>query len=295
MSSRQALRARSSHSAGRLLRVADGWMSRRRARLARAQGLTALRVVLSFDCDTERDIEVAASVHGRCAAAGVRPVYAVPGELLVAGADVYRDIAAGGAEFMNHGFVQHTTLDRATRTYTSSHFYDQLPRAEVERDIRAGHDAVSDVLGAPPSGFRTPHFGTFGGRDQLRWLHELLASMGYRFSSSTMPLHAVRHGPLGVFGGVVELPVAGRPSAPNRVLDSWSFRFAPGRLVDETDYVDDVRALVDWHVRTGEPGLVNLYADPSQVEDWPTFFDLLAELAPHAAPSISAVLDEVGR
>lgn len=289
------LRTRASSAAGGALRLLEGPLRRRRAALARRQGLTRLRVVLSFDCDTERDIEVAADVHDRCVQAGVLPVYAVPGDLLVAGVDVYGAIAATGAEFLNHGSVQHTTLDRATRTYVSSHFYDRLSRRDAEHDIRGGHRAVTEVLGSPPAGFRTPHFGTFDSRSQLRWLHALLASMGYRFSSSTMPLRAAVRGPLDPSSGVVEIPVAGRPSAPHRVLDSWSFRFAPGRRVDEQDYLDDVRALVGWHLDAGAPGLVNLYADPSQVEDWPGFFELLDELGPHAAPSLAAVLDEAAR
>lgn len=289
-----SVRARASSGAGWLLRSADGSLRKRQARLARTQGLTTLRVVLSFDCDTERDISVAGTVHARCRAAGVMPVYAVPGGLLRAGADVYRALRAQGAEFVNHGDVQHTELDATTRVYTSSFFYDRLPLEVVERDIRGGHDAVSEVLGFEPQGFRTPHFGTFQRSSQLAWLHQLLASMSYRYSSSTMPLHGVRRGPLARSNGIVEVPVTGRPSAPNRVIDSWSYRFAPGRRVDEEDYAGDVRALLAWHERTGEPGLINLYADPSQVEDWPGFFEVLAELAPHAASSFGAVLDEAG-
>lgn len=270
-------------------------MLARQARLARRQGLDRLRVVVSFDCDTDRDIEVVTSVHERCLAAGVKPMYAVPGELLRAGAAVYTAIAAAGAEFMNHGDARHTSLDPSARTYTGSHFYDRLSRDDAAEDVRKGHQAVVEVLGATPAGFRTPHFGTFQHRAALSWLHRLLASMGYRWSSSTMPLHGARHGPLPRRDGVVEIAVAGRPSAPNRVLDTWSFRFAPGRSVTEDDYLADVRSLVRWHVDAGAPGLVNLYGDPSQVEDWPDFFDLLAELAPYAAPSLSAVLDEAGR
>jgi hypothetical protein len=290
---RPSASSRVSSAAGPALRVVAGALSKRSARLAREQGVDRLRAVVSFDCDTERDIEVVTDVHDRCLAAGVTPVYAVPGALLRLGADVYRGLADRGAELLNHGDVQHTTLDPATRTYTSSFFYDRLPREVVERDIRGGHRAVHEVTGRPPVGFRTPHFGTFQRSSDLAWLHRLLASLGYRYSSSTMPLHGLRRGPLPRAGSIVEIPVSGRPTAPHRVLDSWSFRFAPGRTVDERDWIDEVRALVRGH--RGRAGVINLYADPSQVEDWPGFFSTIAELAPFAVGSYTALLAEARR
>ena len=40
---------------------------------------------------------------------------------------------------------------------------------------------------------------------------------------------------------------------------------------------------------------MNLYADPSQVDDWPEFFAAMARFGPFAVPSYDAVLDAVGR
>lgn len=280
---------------GASLSVVAGPLRLRQARLARRQGVRRLLVALSFDCDTERDIEVVASVHQRCLDAGVVPTYAVPGELLRAGRDVYGEIARGGAEFINHGGASHTSYERATRTYVSTLSYDALTLHDVELDVRAGHRAVRDVTGVEPRGFRAPHFGTFQRRGQLKWLHDLLRQIGYRYSSTTMPLLGLVAGPVQDRAGLIELPVTGRPGAPNRVLDTWSFRFAPGRRVDAADYVAEVSSLLRWHVERGVPGVLNLYGDPSQVEDWPEFFMLLADLAPYAVPSMSALVEEAGR
>ena len=275
---------------GGALRTAAPVLRRRSASLARRQGVDRLVVVVSLDCDTPDDIGIVEDVHDRLSAIGITPTYAVPGELLEQGADVYRRLADRGAELVNHGWKQHCRLDRDTRTYESSYFYDQLPLDVVRRDIECGHRAVEDVSGRAPAGFRTPHFGTFRSRRQLRWLHELLAGLGYRYSSSTMPLAGLLGGPLQSDPtGILELPVSGPVSSPHRVLDTWSYRFAPGRRGRESEYVADVRTLLAQHTSTGAPGVINLYGDPSQVADWPDWFEVMGELAPHAVPSLGDV------
>lgn len=282
--------------ADRAIGAAGGALRANHSRACRRLGLDGLRVVLSFDCDTDEDIDVVGGVHERLGALGVVPAYAVPGELLERGSDVYQSIAATGAEFLNHGFRQHCELDAATRTYVSSFFYDEIGTAAVEEDVRAGHDAVLRVLGQEPRGFRSPHFGTFQRPSQLRFLHRLLASLGYRYSSSTAPIRGLLRGPvLRTRAGVAELPVCGRRDQPRRVLDTWSFRFAPGRQVEAADYVVQVLELRDAYAGKGRPGVLNLYADPSQVADWPEFFALVGQLADHAVPSFASLLDEVRR
>ena len=59
-------------------------------RLAKLQGKKRKFFILSLDCDTEEDISVIVQVDGRLSGLGIRPVYAVPGELLEKGRDVYK-------------------------------------------------------------------------------------------------------------------------------------------------------------------------------------------------------------
>lgn len=262
----------------------------RRRRCVRVPGPAFL---LSFDCDTDEDIAIVEGVHDRVLALGVLPAYAVPGELLERGADVYCRLASHGAEFLNHGHAQHCHIDRQTGRYESSMFYDQLPYDEVVADVRGGHQSVRDVIGTAPVGFRTPHFGTFQRRHQLDRLHDLLAELGYRYSTSTMPLYGMLHGPVvRVRPTLVEIPVTGSPGRPHRPLDTWSYRFAPRPIGDELDYQRAVAELAEDLRRHG--GVVNIYADPSQVADWDGFFDSIALLAPFGAPSFSAVLAGAG-
>ena len=269
-------------------------LRRRYQKLARGQGFRRAYFLLSFDCDTDRDIAVAEQVHGRLQEMGVTPVYAVPGELLQRGARVYRALADSGAEFINHGQREHTIYDAATNRYVSTVFYDRLTPDAVVEDIRQGDGTVADILGRRPLGFRTPHFGTYRGRRRLEALHGVLADLGYRFSTSTEPSLALRLGPAPTLdSGLREFPVTGCYDQPFRILDSWGFRFAPGARGRESEFLEQARKLADYFTTEGRVGLANIYADPSQVHDWPEFFEAISRFAAIAIGSFGQLLGEI--
>jgi len=257
--------------------MAPGFFRRNYQRAARNLGFKKSYLVLSFDCDTEKDIEVIEDVHNRVTSLGAHPIYAVPGELLLLGADVYRRMKKAGAEFINHGYLSHTSYDPTSRNYVSTLFYDRISGQEVIEDIHCGHEAYLNVFGSEPTGFRTPHFGTYNKKNQLSHLYSILGTLGYSFSSSTTPVLSMWKGPV-IFdrSGIIEFPVTGCFDYPGRILDSWSFRFSPSRSYDEHDYAHQFRRLVDYFSADENVGIMNIYADPSQVYDWPEFFDCVA-------------------
>ena len=222
-------------------------------------------------------------MHERLARLGVQPVYAVPGELLNAGQKVYRQIAELGAEFINHGYRDHTYFDRSLGIYASCFFYDQLPLETVREDIVRGDQNLRSTLGIQPIGFRAPHFGTFQKPAQLRFQHKVLRELGYRFSTSTLPLYAYHFGPAFRQFGILELPVSGMGSMPLRVLDSWSCFAAPGRRFGAKDYVREGR-LAGEHFKSMGIGLLNFYVDPSHIHDREEFFETVALWAKIAKP-----------
>ena len=112
--------------------------------------------LLSFDCDTELDIEVLPQVVAKLQGIGIKPVLAVPGELIEKGQEVYKQFAASGIEFINHGYVQHTHLQLPERIYKSNFFYHKLSRDQISQDINKGHEAIRKHLEITPAGFRTP-------------------------------------------------------------------------------------------------------------------------------------------
>jgi hypothetical protein len=254
----------------------------RHGRLARQAGVDGLKLVLSFDCDTLGDAEVAWEVHERLMDLGVVASYAVPGEILERGADTYQRIAATGAEFLNHGYLEHTV--KRDGVYESTLFYDRISLDQVREDIVRGDRAVREVVGRQPEGFRTPHFGTFQEPAQLRFLHEVIAELGYVYSSSTLPLAGFRFGPVFDRFGVLEFPVSGKATAPLEILDSWGFFAAPDRTVDADDFVRETAAVADLYERAGA-GILSFYADPSQVHDQDVFFDAVERWAVVATPT----------
>lgn len=276
----------------RLMSRRPRWVLSRFARLCRRQGIDRPVFVLSLDCDTDRDFGVAESVHQRLGDLEIVPVYAVPGQLLEQGAAVYRKFAQQGAEFINHGYASHSSYDAATAAYASTLSYEELTHEEIVRDIRKGHQAVQEITGAAPIGFRTPHFGHFQSESQLRFLHTSLHEMGYAYSTSTVPLYGFRYGPRReVLPGLREIPVSGCFDHPRVIPDSWSFRYAPGRPFKSGDFLEQVQRLAEFFGRPGRGGVLNFYADPSQVFDWPEFFEAMALLAPWSVDSYRELLN----
>lgn len=272
-----------------LARIAPSALWRRYQSLCRDRGLDKPTFVLSLDCDTDLDISVVDEVHAKLQGLGIAPIYAVPGELLERGAAQYQRIALTGAEFLNHGYRPHTSVDAERRQYTSTHFYNDLSSNEVANDIREGDMAVERVLGFRATGFRIPHFGSFQQPHQLRFVHDHLRDMGYSFSSSTLPIHSLRHGPWYQHLGLWEIPITGCLDRPLAPLDTWSFRFAPDRRSTEQDYISQINRLADW-MEQGVPLFINIYGDPSQIYDWPGFFTSISRLAPFSVGSYRELL-----
>lgn len=256
-------------------------------------GISQPSFVLSFDCDTVDDIGVVESVHSRIREMGIQPVYAVPGELLKEGAAIYKEIMKDGSEFINHGGRRHTFFNTAFQREESCFFYDQQSPTDREEDIRLGHDMVLDVLGVEPTGFRTPHFGTFSQAKDLKWLHELLVQMKYRYSSSSTPFWGDKCGPkfLSSAGQIIEFPISGGFGRPLTILDSWRAFGAPNRSMTPSEYLNEVKLLAT-HVSQMESGLINIYADPLHIAKEPLFFEAMSELAKIMKPTTFSLLLE---
>ena len=128
---------------------------------------------------------------------------------------------------------------------------------EIIEDITKGDETLTELLGIVPKGFRTPHFGSFQKKSDLKFLWKLLRDMGYEYSSSTTPIFGIRNGPM-VIREVVEFPMTGCPSWPIKVLDSWGFRFAPNRDVREQDFINQIQLMVD-SIGKGNKLIINIY------------------------------------
>ena len=240
-------------------------------------GLSKPVFILSFDCDTDLDISVVEDVHKKLMSDGIRPIYAVPGELLIQGSDVYKRIHDSGAEFINHGYRRHSDVSLPNRNYIGTFFYEQESRFAVVEDMKKGHEAIQKVLGVKPSIFRTPHFGGFAKSSQLDFLWKTLKALDYELSSSTTPHFGFVNGPISVHYGICELPVSGDPRRPSQILDSWSYAFSGKKSLSKMKYIEAINHLAN-EMAAGKVFFLNIYADPSQVYDWPEFFEAIVRL-----------------
>ena len=235
--------------------------------------------ILSFDCDTEEDINVAWDVHSRLQDMGITPVYAVPGALLQKGEKVYQRIFETGAEFINHGGREHTHFDTPHNRYASCFFYDQQPFETLKADILQGHKILQDVLGITPDVWRTPHFGTFQHQDHLNFLYELLKENNYKISTSTSPMMAYKNGPLYKKKDIIEVPVTGIFSEPFNIMDTWAYFGAPNRVKMPIDYLKTCTSLSQF--ASQNPLLINIYGDPSHINNHPEFFQAMKQMSLH--------------
>jgi peptidoglycan/xylan/chitin deacetylase (PgdA/CDA1 family) len=231
--------------------------------LCRRAGVDRVTLLLTFDCDTNEDIAAAAELDASLRRRGINAGYAVPGVQLQAGADVWRRIADNGAEFLNHGFRAHAAWqgDR----YHPVTFYNEMTEDEVVADIHAAHDAVRDVIGSAPDGFRAPHFGTFHAPEQLALLYRTLKPLGYSYSSGTIPALALARGPLVASDGFVEIPTMGSYRYPTTLLDSWTYLTDRVHYVLSDEYSDLFAETVERMTADHIPGLLTYYADPAHV------------------------------
>jgi len=95
------------------------------------------------------------------------------------------------------------------------HTYDHLPLTEQDAgtlrdDLRRNLDALAGFASAPVQGFRAPIL-SLGEKQQ--WAYEVLAGLGFAYSSSVLPARNPLHGWPGFglaprrIGGVLEVPV----------------------------------------------------------------------------------------
>lgn len=247
--------------------------------------------ILSFDCDTKKDIEVVTEVHKKLLNKKITPIYAVPGELLEKGEEVYKYIFSTGSEFINHGYKKHTNLQK-DNTYKSFFFYDKITPNELVEDIEKGDETIKKVLQFKPQGFRTPHFGTFVKKEQLDLLYKTINRLNYSFSTSTTPIFSINKGPVYKSKNIYEVPITGCIDFPLTILDSWSFRFAEGRQFNEQDYLNQLEKLL-LTCEKKIPLVINIYADPSQVYDWDDWFSMISKFSPYNMKSYKELIKKV--
>jgi len=148
---------------------------------------------------TERYLEYLRRHSARC-------TFFVVGDVARAHPSLIRDIVAEGHEVACHTDA-HLHLDR------------QLPE-QFRGDLLRNLDALAAAGAEDVRGFRAPAFSLV---ERTAWAYDILAELGFRYSSSVLPAAHPLYGWPGfgpaprLCGSVVELPLTLLPSGPMRV------------------------------------------------------------------------------
>jgi hypothetical protein len=235
--------------------------------------------VLSFDCETDRDVKVLPLLLQQLQGAGITASFAVIGALAEKYPEQHRDLVRGGHEVLNHGYSEHTSIS-ADGSYDSTLFYNELTRERMRDEIIRGGAAIEAACDVAPVGFRAPHFGTLGvAAGDVGRLHDVLRETGAQYSSSVTDLDALRLGGGSDDQTIPEFPLASHPDQPRGVLDSWSTveafgeDYVPGSLLDPIDRI--LRRLAG----SGGSRFGSVYLDPVQVVELPEFVECLRLVA----------------
>lgn len=112
-----------------------------------------------------------------CGAARVRGTFFVLGWVATRMPGLVHAIAAAGHEVASHG-------------HDHQFVYRQTP-AQFREDVHAARTLLEDIVSTPVRGYRAPYFSITA---STPWAHEVLAEVGYQYSSSVFPGSNPRYG-----------------------------------------------------------------------------------------------------
>jgi hypothetical protein len=231
-------------------------------------------LIISCDCDTQLDTESVLDVDSEFEKLGVSPSYAVPSMRIQSGLEVYRALISKGRDFLNHGYSDHVFFDSEGSAH-NSFLYSNLSKLEVCEDFTLGHEYFEKTFGILLKGWRTPHFGSFENRKNLRLIHSLCSRFDYRFSSSSSGLTGFIRGPISVSSQIREFSVTGHGTAGFGVLDSWSFQKVSGEeiVIDVPRFYEAYKNMEENY--RGIHSVINLYFDPRHIKNVPEFWEMM--------------------
>jgi peptidoglycan/xylan/chitin deacetylase (PgdA/CDA1 family) len=227
-------------------------------------------LLLSFDCDNDEDMKALPELTRLLTYFGFSASFALCGDLARSYESQTRDLISQGFEIVNHGYSRHCARSRSG-LWESSLSYRDLADESIRREIVDCHRLFGSVFNVHPRGFRTPHFGTFQKVEDLDRIYDVLANLGYTYSTSTCgfaypyAFHRQRR--------LFEIPLTPCPWHDRTPFDSWHIIKAPGREHRSSDLWRLFSNMVKWLEQDVKRFLINLYFDPSHVLGEPEIFN----------------------
>jgi polysaccharide deacetylase family protein (PEP-CTERM system associated) len=160
------------------------------------------------------------------AKAGVKGTFFTLGWVAERHPDLIRRIVAEGHEIASHGWDHRRVF--------------MMNAEEFRRDVGRAHQAIEAACGVAPRGYRAPSFSIDA---RTPWAHQVLADLGYAYSSSIAPIvhdhYGWREAPRFAFrpiegADLIELPVTTVELGGRRMAAGGGgfFRLLPYRFTD---------------------------------------------------------------
>ena len=199
------------------------------------------RCAVSFDVDFQEDVLALDRLLNHLAKHSLKASFALVGQWVERFPEEHRALVAAGQEIVNHT-LSHPDNEELD---PGRHFH-LLSQADLEAQIRGGHELIAEHLQVRPTGFRAPHFG----HQHTEAVYPVLQELGYAYSSSTLASRSPSWGwPLDAGHGLWEMPVTVCPRHPFSSFDTWHFirkqpsRHKPGDLLRSLEVL--VQAALD--------------------------------------------------
>jgi hypothetical protein len=228
------------------------WQSRSTKALGFSQGVVAI----SFDNDYAADNQAVQQLLPLFAEHKMLVTWCVVGRWVERFETLHRRILSDGHELANHSWSH---PDNSELRSGDPRKFNELSADEVALEIQKAHNICLDRLGYRMRGFRLPHF-----RQHPAAAGELV-KLGYKYTSNSSALRSSTMGfPYRTPEGLIEIPLAGLPRRPERMVETYRlFRSPDGLYRDEKQFYTDFRELMRV---TSEYRLVScLYLDACDV------------------------------
>ena len=222
---------------------------------------------MSFDFETQKDIDVIESLTKSLIKVGIHPYFAVPGELIENNKSIFKKISHK-CTIINHGYKIHTKFCKKTESNFSTLSYSNLSRDLIIEDIIRGHDSIKNNCNQISKIFRIPHFGEFSEKFSIDFIYSILSKLGYVYSSSTTPIFSFLKKPIYKIDKILELPSSSYINNPLQIIDSWSINNSELTYEDLLAELDRYEELMNSHSI-----FFNIYFDPSDIINQPHLFE----------------------
>lgn len=231
---------------------------------------------LSFDVETQRDVEILSKLVKKITEFNIIPYLAVPGELIEKNQKLFSKLCKSSI-LINHGYKIHTKFDQVKKKNVSTFSYSNISDKEIFNDLKRGHNSIKKITNQRPKIFRLPHFGEFSNLKDINSIYKFMKNLGYKISSSTTSIDLlINNGSIYKLNNILEIPINSCISNPLQILDSWAFISCDKPLGEDKL----IKNLLEYEILMKEKNiLLNLYFDPIDIIDSEKFFKVVKSLS----------------